>query len=131
MCQHWDEVQPEGPGVPFDPDWEGFFQLELHGRLAVLTVRDAGVMVGYLSAIVAPRLHRKGWLEATVDAIFLSTPYRRGMLGLKLFKMAEAQFKAGGVKRIRCSAPARLAPLMRRLGYEDAQMSWKKGLDDG
>jgi len=128
MYLHWDEVQPDGPEAKLDPDWDGFFLLENCGRLAVLTARDAGVMVGYVSSVVAPRLHRRGRVEALVDAIFLSSPYRQGWNGFKMLRAAERGLKERGAQEVRILAPEYLDPIMRRLGYIGGQQQWNKGL---
>lgn len=128
MQQHWDEVQPDGPDVKFDPDWDGFFLLERSGRLAVYTARDAGVLVGYVSSVVAPRLHRKGYVEAIVDGVFLSSPYRLGWNGFKLLRGAERGLKARNVQEMRILAPEYLGPIMKRLGYSGGQRQWNKRL---
>lgn len=101
LPRHWEELALNKDRVPLDPQYEVYDQRDADGQIMVVTVREAGRLVGYFIGFVAPGLHYRTCLTLTMD-IFWIAPEARGsaMAGVKLFRAVEAEAKRRGVQRL-------------------------------
>lgn len=122
--------------MPLDPDWQRFVQLEDAGLFRVWAGRtETGLLVAYLAFFVQPHLHYKSTLTAVEDLFMLSAPYRRGMVGVRLFTTALEALRALGVQRVILHdkthfsaerAGGGLEILFNRLGFCQTDRIWSK-----
>lgn len=98
LCgQHWKEIAGNQDCIPLDPNWETYATLADAGKVKLLTVRDDGRLVGYMIVFIWGHLHYKSTLHAAEDIYFLLPEYRRGMLGVRMFKTMLVELKRIGV----------------------------------
>src|SRR5207249_3468496 len=105
MHQHWLEAYPESERLPFDPDFPQFSQMDLQGRLHIITVRSDKKLVGYFFAAVSNHLHSRKALCAWSDMFYVHPDYRaegHGLMsaGYQLFVEVEKMLRALNV--IKC-----------------------------
>lgn len=135
--QHYQELATHRDIVPLDPDWDKYYALDFDGNLRILTVRDHGMLVGYLFLIVGPGLHYSTTLQATVDMYWLDPLYRAGWLGVKMIKESERYCRELKVTRLFNTEKQHFARdrggigvIFKRLGYEVQDIVWVKQLGD-
>jgi len=118
--QHYEEVAQFKEVQKLDPDWDAYERIEESGKLWVMTVRDDGVMVGYMVMMLSMDLHYRGLRRATEDIHYLLPEYRKGLIGFKLLRLTVQAMKEKGVKLVtmRTKAAHSHAALFERLGGE-------------
>ena len=133
--KHYDELATHKDRIALDPDWEKYSALDFDGNLRILTVRDNGMLVGYLFLIVGPGLHYAGTLQAQVDLYWLDPLYRAGWLGVKLMTETERYCRELKVSRLFISEKQHFARdrggigvIFKRLRYEVQDIVWAKHL---
>ena len=129
--QHWEEVAHDKTTRVLDPDWTQFEAMEAAGALYILTVRSAGVLVGYACAITRPHLHSRATLTAYVDALYLAPVARRGMAGARFLKFIDTALSALGIDYIYWHIkPERdFSPILQRsLGYHFVESIWGRAV---
>lgn len=97
---HWEELALDKAEVPLDPQWEIYVGREAIGELFYATLRKDGNLVGYFLAFVAPGLHYKTCLTATMDIFYVHPDSRGGTAALRLFRFVLKELKARGVQRV-------------------------------
>lgn len=135
--RHWEELATHKDRVPLEPDWDKYFHLDFDGFLRIITVRDNGLLVGYLFLILGPGLHYASTLHAHVDMYWIDPLYRAGFFGIKLFKEAERYCKEMGVQRVAVSEKVHflrerggIGVIFKRLGYAPQDILWAKYIGD-
>ena len=131
---HHAELAVDPHRAPLDPDWDRYFSYDLSGALAILTVRDGPLLVGYLFNIIGPHLHKKSTLWAHVDMYWLMPAYRVGYTGIRMFVENEVMLRGLGVKKVISSEKAhfanergrRNALIYKRLGYVVEDIAYGK-----
>ena len=96
---HWEKLALDRNHVPLDPQWEHYFAKEQLGELMFVVLRDNGRMVGYWIAFIAPGLHYKTCLTATMDIWNVSPEYERAGPIITLMRAVEREYKRRGVNR--------------------------------
>ena len=126
----WEEMYHDKGSYPFDPDWDLYYLLEESGSLLLFTARDSGKLIGYFSVIIGPSLHSKGKLVVSNDIIYLHKNYRKGLIGVKLFKFSEACLAESGYNQLQVITSERnnIDSLLKRLGYEKIETKFEKRL---
>ena len=101
--EHYAELALNQDKVPLSPRLDAYAAMERHGVLFVMTLRDAGRLVGYFIGFVQPSLHYSSCLECSLDIFFVRPGDRggRGLLtpGMVLFRATRAELKRRGVQR--------------------------------
>jgi hypothetical protein len=120
LNSHYDEIAQFKDVQKLDPDWETYDYLERVGKLWVMTVRDRGTLVGYMTMVINRALHYRTLLMATEDIHYLLPQYRRGMTGYRLIRLTLRAMQARGCRMavMRCKAGKSHAVLFERLGGE-------------
>ena len=126
----WEEMYHDKEAYPFDPDWDLYYLLEESGSLFVYTARDSGKLVGYFSVVVGPNLHSKGKVVVSNDIIYLHKDYRKGLIGVKLFKFCEACLREDGYTQLQVitSEKNNIDSLLKRLDYHKIETKFEKRL---
>lgn len=122
-------------GLPIDPNIEQYLNLQMHGLLTVLTLRDdGGVLQGYAAMIQYYSLHLKDELCGNVDTFFVHPDARASMP--RFMSAVEEEFRSRGVSIIGwpVTAAGKLFEILKKRGYiaDDVVMELKlKDLPQG
>lgn len=98
LQQHYEEVAMYQDKVPLAPDWKRYKDMENRGVLHVVTVRDAGVLVGYYVTMIVDGLHYRFTKYGVNDIVLIKPEYRNTGVGLGLFRKVEELLKEEGVE---------------------------------
>lgn len=94
---NWNESGGFEKKLPFDPDWDRYFDFERTGILHVLTARVGGELAGYVACLVLPHIEHSTALCASVKTIFMAKEHRAGTLAIRLLKRALSDLSGKGV----------------------------------
>lgn len=97
---HWEEIAGDKDIIKLNPNYEAYLQMDKVGVLHLVTVRDEDLLVGYHLSFISPHLHYVDSLTAFTDIFFLKKEYRKGRVGINLFKYMEHSLRAKGVQKI-------------------------------
>lgn len=129
---HWEKLALDKDKVPLDPNWDVYFAREWAGELSFVVLRDAGRMVGYWITFVAPGLHYRTCLTATMDIWNVLPDYERAGPILTLSRAVMRELKRRGVNRSfvgeKLHKPC--GRLYRALGYEPIETMYSKWVSD-
>ena len=125
--EHYDELSVTKE-FQMDPNYDAFDRLQDAGMLRVITCRVDGNLAGYIVFVIQPHTHYKTCITAFEDAYFISKPYRKGRIGIKLFQYAEGVLKGIGVNRIIYGTKVHLdnSRLFEYLGYKHSDKVYTK-----
>jgi hypothetical protein len=120
LDRHYEEIAQFKDVQKLDPDWEAYGAIERAGKLWVMTVRDRGILVGYMVMVINRALHYKTLMMATEDIHFLLPEYRKGLTGYRLLVKTKQAMKDLGCKLaiMRCKAGMSHSVLFERLDGE-------------
>ena len=125
LRQHWEEVALHREGRPLEPDWAKYEAMDAAGRLATITVRKAGVLVGYAVFFIDQHIHYMGTRVAINDVVFLRKDCR-GLAGAKLLMNSEVLLQARFPGRLHILWHIKphldWSDVMRRLGYRQEEI---------
>lgn len=128
LPRHYAELALDQEHVPLDPDYDEYLRLDSMGRILLVTVREAGVLVGYFVGFVGRALHYQSLMQLTLDIFWIAPEHRGKMGGVKLFKAVEAEATRRGVGRMfvgsKCHKDASF--LFERLGYTEVERYYSK-----
>ena len=97
--QHYSELALNQDVVPLDPQYHVYLAREAAGELILVTLREAGRLVGYFIGFIAPGLHYQTCLTCQMDIFYVHPDIRCRMGGPRLFKAVKAELKRRGVQR--------------------------------
>lgn len=100
LPRHWEELALNKDKVPLDPQYDQYLARDDAGQTLVVTLRDAGRLVGYFIGFVAPGLHYQTCLTLTMDIFWTHPDIRGGFGGVRLFRAVEKEAKRRGVHRM-------------------------------
>jgi hypothetical protein len=135
--EHFKEVSLEGMASkrPFVPDIRKYLSLQDSGSLAVFTMREDGILVGYAVFIVSSPMHYSLTPYAVNDALYVSPGYRKGSTGIKFMKWCEKMLVAISENRIkivqwRTKADHNFGKVLEALGYTPDDIVYTKWVGD-
>jgi hypothetical protein len=119
---HWGELGLTKDDVPLDMDWDRYLDLESDDRLHLVVVRMDGHVIGYQFTFVGGHFHYKSTLHGIVDLYYLLPQFRKGKVGIDMFKYAESELKKVGVVKVITGCKACIpgldhSKLFEHLGY--------------
>jgi GNAT superfamily N-acetyltransferase len=125
--EHYEELSVT-KSFELEPDYEQYLRLESVGVLKVVTCRNDGELIGYIMYIISPHLHYKSCLTAFEDIYFVKKQYRKGRIGIKLFKYAEEVLRELKVNRVIYATKVHLdnSKLFEYLGYTNSDKLYTK-----
>lgn len=129
---HWAEIarDKDNPKFQLKPDWKAYHSLEAIGQFFMMCVRVDGSLVGYHIGFIRPQLHYADSLALITDIYFVLEEYRKGRIGVQLFKETEKAMRARGVDKIylgcKCAAELDRTKLFERLGYAKIEYVFAK-----
>ena len=105
---------------PLVPDYDAYKRLADAGMLRCITVRADEELIGYIIFIVQPHLHYMTCKTAFEDIYYVRPDFRKGRVGIRLFKYAEEVLKAIGVNRVIMHTKIHMdnSKLFEYLGYK-------------
>lgn len=135
FIEHWREIALGHDKVPLDIARERYQAMCDTGTLHIVTVRDAGKLVGYHVAIIGGHLHYLSTSHGITDVYFLQPAYRRGRTGILLLRKVEQEMRRLGVKKLFTgvklhTAAGRSGRLFEYLGYTATETLYTKYIGD-
>jgi GNAT superfamily N-acetyltransferase len=118
LNEHYEEVSIT-KNFPLNPDYSAYLNMDAAGFVSCITCRNDGELIGYIVFFVRPHLHYLSCKTAHEDIYFIKKEYRKGSIGVKLFKKAEEILKEKSVNRILLSCKTNMdhSKIFERLGY--------------
>lgn len=129
---HWDELALNKDKVPLDPQYDIYRKRDALGEVLFVTLREAGVLMGYFVGFVAPGLHYRTCLTLTLDIFYVHPDHRTGRAGYRLFKAVEKEAKRRGVQRMFAGSKTHkdASRLFEALGYMEVERYYSVWLGD-
>jgi len=131
LAEHYAEISThKDHDVPLDPMVEIYKAREADGSLLMIIGREAGRIVAYFVAFVAPGLHYRSCLTCSPDIFFVDPEYRKGRTGIRMFSFAESELRRRGVKRWAVGSKVQhdASALFRYLGFQPVETMFEKWL---
>lgn len=132
LSKHWEELALNKDKVPLDPQYDVYAARDAAGQVMVVTLRDAGRLVGYFIGFVAPGLHYQTCLTLTMDIFWTHPDIRGGFGGVRLFRAVEKEAKRRGVHRMFYGSKLHkdASRLFEFLKMEPVEMYYSKWIGD-
>ena len=113
-----------------EPDYDAYKRLADCNWLRCITCRCDAELIGYIVFVVQPHLHYKSCLTAFEDIYYVKKEYRKGRVGLRLFKYAEDVLKQRGVNRMIMHTKVHMdhSRIFEYLGYKNTDKLFSKML---
>lgn len=130
--RHWEELALNKDKVPLSPQYDVYIQRDALGQIMLVTLREAGELVGYFVGFVSPGLHYSTCLTLIMDIFWLAPEHRGKMGGLKLFKAVEREAKRRGVQRMFVGSKVHkdASKLFEALRYDKCEIYYTAWLGD-
>lgn len=131
---HYDELSEHRlAGIPLDPQYSLYLARAEAGQVIYVALREAGSLVGYLVAFVAPGMHYRTCLTSTADIFYVQPGTRGKSGGMALFDAWKRECGHRGVKLMQIGMKCRHAEfagaLIRSAGFEQAEIMFWRFLD--
>ena len=129
---HYEELALDQEHVPLSPQYDVYIEREHRGELLFVTLRDAGVLVGYFIGFIAPGLHYSTCLTCTMDIFYVRKDRRCGSAGVRLFRFVEKELRRRGVQRwfMGSKVHADASALFERVGARKVEVYYSKWIGD-
>lgn len=127
---HWDELALDKDKVPLDPQYDEYLNYDAQGKILVVTLREAGKLVGYFIGLIAPGLHYKTCLTYKMDIFYVHPDARGQGGGVVMVNFLEQELKRRGVQRALMGAKCHKNAgwLFEKLGYDMIEIYYSKWL---
>ena len=128
LPQHWEELALQKDKVPLSPQFDIYFERERNNHLIFVTARDEGEIVGYFIGFIAQGLHYSTCKTCHLDIFYIRKDYRKGRMGIRLFKFVEEELKKRGVQRwfVSSKLHADASALFKYLKFEPIELHFSK-----
>lgn len=133
LVEHYEEIsQHKEKDVPLEPQADVYAARESSGNLLMVIARDAGRVVGYFVAMIAPALHYKSCLTCSPDIFYVKSEYRRDGTAAGMFKFTEKELRRRGVKvwMVGSKHAHNVTQLFEHLGFEPFEITYAKWLGE-
>jgi GNAT superfamily N-acetyltransferase len=132
LPSHYQELALDQDKVPLSPIYEIYKAKNDADELLLVTIRDAGKLVGYFLGFVAPSLHYSTCLTCTMDIFYVIPEVRGQNAGWHLFKKVEEVCRQRGVKRMFVGSKMHkdASFLFEKLGYREIERYYSAWLGD-
>jgi GNAT superfamily N-acetyltransferase len=139
--QHWEEIALNKDKIKLAIDKDRYKHLYDSGILHIVTVRDAneqkwsydpGKLIGYHVSMIVPHLHYKNDLHGMTDIFFIHPDYRKGRIGIEMFKFVEKSLKERGVVKLMTAVKLHkdIGAIFERLGWTEIERLYSKYIGD-
>jgi GNAT superfamily N-acetyltransferase len=137
LIEHWEEIALNKDKIKLAVDVTRYKELADRGALHIVTVRDAsiqksawdpGKLVGYHVAIINVHMHYKNDLHGFTDIFFIHPDYRKGRIGIDLFRFVEKSMKERGVVKLMTAVKMHkdVGPIFEWLGWTETERMFSK-----
>lgn len=111
-----------------NPSMEAYEQLEGIGVLHPYGAFCGGVLVGFVTLLVAPVPHYGGTPIVVTESLFVASRHRKTGAGMKMLRAAQQFTQDHSIPVMQVSAPhgSRLEKVLPRLGYEHTNSIFTK-----
>jgi GNAT superfamily N-acetyltransferase len=126
---HWKELALDQLLFKPDLDHERYLAMDAMGAMHIVTARDGAKLVGYIICFVMPHFHYKSsGLTALADMYYILHEYRKGGLGVRMFKEMERGLKERGVIRahMSCKVHEDHTRLFQAMGWRLTDLTFSK-----
>jgi GNAT superfamily N-acetyltransferase len=125
---HWSEIALDRDRIKLDIDYELYRKADIDGRLFLFTVRERGALIGYYVAFVYPHPHYRSTLFSLMDSYFILPRYRKGPVGIDLFRKMEDAMRTLGVQSMIATTKLHhnVAPIFERLEWRQVGLTFQK-----
>lgn len=132
LPSHYKELAMNQDRVPLSPQYHVYIERERAGGLIFVTLRDAGVLVGYFIGFIAPGLHYSTCLTCIMDIFYVRADKRTGSAGVRLFRFVEAELRRRRVQRWMMGSKihADASALFKRIGAAPVETYYSKWLGE-
>ena len=132
LDKHYNELALDQEHVKLNPIWSRYAAAAVADELLVVTCRKEGVLLGYFVGFVSPSLHYETCLTCAMDIFYIDKEYRKGSLGIKLFRKVEKELRGLGVQRwiVGSKVHADASKLFERLQFGKIETIYSKWLGD-
>ena len=115
---HYKELALNQDEIKLELDIKRYEKADEEGYLLIVTLRDAGKLVGYWLMALMPHLHYASVLCASTDMFWVKPEYRASF-GAKFMIFGQMACKKCNVKKlyISCKVHKDLRPLFEGLGF--------------
>lgn len=126
--RHWQEVAFYKNKMALDVDWGTYRVLEDQGMIHMVTARSGGMLVGYWMGFLFPNPFYRSTPTAHTSVYYLEAPFRKGTVGIRLFKFVEKSLKAKGIKLIITSTKIAhdVGRMFEFLGWDEVERVYSK-----
>jgi GNAT superfamily N-acetyltransferase len=130
--QHWEEIAHNKDKIPLDPDKNLYLGMEAQDCIIILSARQDTRLVGYCVTFLVKAAHYVSSRQAAVDVLYLVPEARTGGAGIKMLQETErlAQERGCTWMTVHFKPEYSLAPLLRRLCYNDYEITMAKVLKE-
>lgn len=128
LVRHWREVALNHADVPLDIDEARYAHLDDVDALHILTIRRAGLLIGYHVAIISTHLHYASTLHGITDVYWIAPECRHGVTAMRMFQAVERELKTRGVRKLFTATKLHMdqGPLFERLRYKPVERLYAK-----
>lgn len=133
LVEHYDEIsQHKERGISLEPQADVYAAREAAGSLLMVIARDAGKIVGYFVAVIAPALHYQSCLTCSPDIFYVKAERRRDGTAADMFRFVEKELKRRGVKAwmVGSKYAHDVTKLFEYVGFEPFEVTYVKWLGD-
>lgn len=128
--RHWAEIAVD-KDIPLEPRYDVYLAMDAAGVVFLETVRDDRKLVGYFIGFITPGLHYESCSTCTEDIYWLAPEYRRGWVGVRLFRTVMSELRARKVQRlfVTTKVHAPIDRLLTFLGFKHVENGYSIRLD--
>ena len=129
---HYDELALNRDSVPLDPQYDLYLERDRRGEVLLVTLREAGALVGYFVGFIAPGLHYRTCLTCQMDIFFVHPDVRCRFGGPRLFKAVKQELVRRGVRRwfVGSKNHADASRLFEALGFSKVETYYSMMLEN-
>lgn len=114
------------------PQYGLYEKIDENEKLKVILCKEDNAIIGYIVFFISYHLHYSDCLMAIEDIYYLKKEYRKGRVGLRMFKYAEEYLKSIGIDMVKYSTKVHVdkSNLFEYLGYTNTEKVYTKMLKD-
>jgi len=128
--EYWNEVRGAQEAKTLNPNYSIYEHFEREEKLLIITVREGNSreLIGFHISIISPHLNHADVLCSFGNAWYVKPEYRRGTVGFRLLREAEALLKQRGVIRMymEITPQVDVSALLKRRGWAEATRQYCK-----
>ena len=130
LVAHYLEVAADRVLIVLNPDHARYESYDDAGTLHLVTCRCDGQLIGYYVCFVYTHPHYMDSLTAYTDVFFIRKDFRKGRVGINLFKFVEKTLRDRGVQRIYAGTKLShdVGPILEHLDFKPIERIYTKVL---